>query len=447
MKKLLQPIQVAVRSQRIAWIAYSYGLGGALAALGIEVGKRGLTFARIWRTPVFPLDGVLGRNLAKTFSKLGPTFIKLGQLMASRPDLVGEAVSEELKVLFDRVPAMSYSHVRKILVSELGKEKIKRLIKEIQKEPLASASIGQTHRATLRDGTPIILKVQRVGVAELVALDLTILEGIVRSLSKWSTRFDLNQIFLDFKEATLREIDYREEAKNIERFHKNYWKLFSDPAVVFPHCFSELTTEKVIALEPLHGKKIAALQKGSTVARKAAHMTVSAILEQIFDHGFFHADPHAGNLFFLEEGRIGLIDLGLVGQLDPKDKRKFLRVLLAVLEQDRDRLSRALFELGIPSVKTSFKKFDKDIQDLLDQLKKEGLQNIRMDKLVTSLFSVARQNGIAIPQRYILMLRSCLIIEGVAKSLDPQISIAKIAAPIVAKSLIKSYNPFRFFRQ
>ncbi len=443
-KSLTIPVDMALRSQQIALTVSRYGVAEGLGALGIEVGKRGLSFAGVKNTAV-PLDGVFGRKLAKLFVKLGPTFIKLGQVLATRPDITGEPVAEELKILFDRVPGVPFRRIQKILKQEIGKQKLKTAFKKIDPKPLASASISQTHRATLADGTPVILKVQKPGVAELVRVDLLLLELLVRSVNPLNPKLQLLQMFQDFKESTLREVDYRAEAKNIDRFRKNYRKIFSDSEVSFPKYFPDVSTERVLALEPMHGKKVSEMRQGSTVARKAASAGLAAVLEQIFDHGFFHADPHAGNLFFLEdEGRLGFIDLGMVGQLEAEDKRKFLKVLLAVLNRDRGKLARSLFELGTASKQTKFDKFDKAVQGMLDDMKAKGVDNLRLDQMLNRLLSISRQNGIHIPNRYIMMIRSCLVIEGVARSLDPKISIAKVATPIVARSLMRSYNPIRF---
>lgn len=447
-KSISVPIRVALRTQRIGFILSRYGVAGALGALGLETSKRGLHFARIVGSKKIPYDRVFGKNLALTFVKLGPTFIKLGQMLATRPDMIGDAVADELKILFDRVPPVSFREIQRILKSELGKKVFGSEFDEIDPIPLASASLSQTHRATLRNGTPIILKVQKDGVAETVQVDLILLEGLARSLDLLHPRLGILQMFNDFKEATLREIDYRQEAKNIERFHQNYWRLFSDSDVVFPRHFPKLTTSRVIALEPMHGSRISDLKRGSTVARKAAALSLAAILEQIFDHGFFHADPHGGNLFFLEdEGRIGFIDLGMVGQLKPDDKRRFLKVLMAILKRDRSRLAQSLWDLGEHTKKADFNKFSDGVQKLLDQLQANGIDNVRLDQMVNQLLVVARKNGIVIPNRYVLLIRSCLMIEGVAKSLDPNLSIFQVAVPIVAKSLMKSYNPLRFFRK
>lgn len=443
-----RPLDVALRLNEIAVVVSRFGLGGSLASFGLEFGKRGLIWSGLPASSAKPLDRVFGKNLARLFIKLGPTFIKLGQVLATRPDIVGEAVADELRPLFDRVPPIPFRRIQKLLKKELGKKKFNSAFKSIDNKALASASLSQTHHAVLADGTPVILKVQKPGVAALVRVDLTIMESMAVSLNLVNPKLQLKQIFNDFKESTLREIDYREEAKNIDRFRKNYWRMFSNSEVMFPRYFPDLLTEKVIALEPMHGKKVSEMKKGTAAAKLAAEKSLAAVLEQIFDHGFFHADPHAGNLFFLEEqGRLGFIDLGMVGQLEPDDKRRFLRVLMAVLNRDREKLARHLYELGTPSRTTKYEEFEKGVQALLDDVKKSGTKNLKLDVLLNRLMAVARSNGIHIPNRYTLMIRSCLIVEGLARSLDPKISVFQVATPIVAKSLMSSYAPMRFIRR
>ncbi len=447
-EKGTRPLRMALRSQEIGFVLSRHGVAGSLAVLGVEAGKRGLRFAGLAKPPSQRFDSVFGKNLALTFAKLGPTFIKLGQILASRPDMVGEPVAEELRILFERVPPIPYRTIRGILKRELGREKLKKAFQSIESTPLASASLSQTHRAVLADGTPVILKVQKKGVAQTVTLDLLLLEGFVRSVHLVYPKLQLLNVFKDFQEATLGEIDYRLEAKNIDRFRKNYRKLFSPTEVHFPKYYPDLLTSKVIALEPMRGKSVASLKKGSTVARVAAEQSLAAILEQIFDHGFFHADPHAGNLFFQEDaGQIGFIDLGLVGQLHPDDKRKFLKVVMAILKRDRARLAGSLYELGTPGKKADFKKFEAAIQAMLDEVAAQGVQNAKLDKMVNQLLGIARKSDLHIPNRYVMMIRSCLVIEGVAKSLNPKISVFQVATPIVAKSLMRSYNPLSIFRR
>jgi ubiquinone biosynthesis protein len=438
------PVSLAIRSQQISYVFSRYGVAGTLKSLGVELGKRGFSVVMKSPNPVTSLDGVFGKNLALTFVELGPTFIKLGQLLAQRPDWVGETVALELRVLFDRVPPISYRKIEKILKKEWGKEKFQEFIKKIEKKALASASLSQTHVATLKDGREVILKVQKPNVSKVVRLDLQLMESAIVVFDTIYPKLNLKYAFDDFKQATLRELDYREEAKNIERFQKNNRGIFSKSSVVFPTFEKELLTEKIIVLEPMRGKKASEMKLDSRSAKRAAYLSASAVLEQIFEHGFFHADPHAGNLFFLEDtGKIGFIDLGLVGQLEDQDRKKFTRVMLAVLKKDRSELAKSLYELGNPAKTTNYDDFEKGIGEIVDKIKADGLKNIHINKVIDQLFQVANRNQLFIPNRYVLMIRSCLMVEGVAKQLDSKISLLGIAAPILTKSLIRSYNPFR----
>lgn len=438
----------AARTQKILYVISRYGLTETAAALGIEVGRRGLRLLQNKKPFTGSLASVLGVELAETLVRLGPTFIKLGQILASRPDIVGEKCAEALRLLLDKVPPIPFSHVQAVLQKELGIKKLHQWIEKIDPTPLGAASLSQVHKARLWDGIPIVLKVQKPGVDRLVRTDLAILQTWVTLLSPLLRAYDLAGGFQSFKEATLAELDFRNEAKHIDRFRQNYRQLFSDADVTFPRYLPELTTQRVIALEPMHGKKLSQMKGGTTQAHRVARMSVVAILEQVFQHGFFHADPHAGNLFFMaEEGKIAFIDLGLVGQLSEEDKRMFLKLLFAVLKRNKNALIGALYELGEANRKTNYKRFEKEIEDLISEVQKKGLQGFSLEKLISKLLKIAKRNHLKVPNRYLLMLRTFLVIEGVAKSLDPTLSLITLAPPIVARSLAKSYLPGRWFKR
>ncbi len=447
-RELARPAKAALRSQQILLILYRYGLAGTLGSLGIELGRRGLRTAGVSKAPAKRLDAAFGKNLAAMLIKLGPTFIKLGQILASRADLVGEPVAEELRVLFNQVPPVSFASIKKVLKKELGAETLHRAFQFIDKKALAAASLSQTHRAVLSNGAAVVLKVQKPGVDKTVELDLFLLEKVVKGVHALHPKSEWKRMFSDFKQATMLEIDYLQEARNIERFQKNYRKVFSTSNIRFPKYYPELTTRRVLTLEPMSGRPVKDLKKGSTVARLVAEQSLAAVLEQIFDHGFFHADPHAGNLFFEEDsGQLGFIDLGLVGQLNPEDKRKFLKVILAVLNRDQAKLANALYAMADPGPRANLQKFEQEIGVLLENAKRQGMEKLRLEPLISKLLQIAAGNDLRIPNRYVMMIRSCLVAEGLARSLHPQISIFKTATPIVAKSLMRSYNPLIFFRR
>jgi len=435
-----QGFSVSFRMQEIQFVLTRHGVAGTLSQLGLEIGLQGWKVLTKKKADPPKPDRFFGKRLALTLSKLGPTFIKLGQLLATRPDWVGDSIADELRILYDSVPALSFRKIHKVLVHELGGAKMKSSFKKIEKKPLAAASLSQTYHAQLRDGARVILKVQKPGAAHTVKVDLLILEGLAKALDSIFPHFQLARAFEDFKSATLNEIDYRREAKNIDKFRKNFKSIFSSPDVVFPKYYPDLSTEKVLTMEPMRGVKVEALKKGGRGAKKAASIGLASVLQQIFEHGFFHADPHAGNLFFIEdEGRLGFIDLGLVGHLSVEDKKKFLSVLIAVLEKDRKKLAQHLFNLGTAGKNTRFDLFDKEIQTLIDQVKDQKKDQMNLEALTQKLFAIARKHNIYIPNRYVLMMRSCLMIEGLARKLDPDISVFKTALPVLTKALWKSF--------
>jgi ubiquinone biosynthesis protein len=220
-RKLIQPVSVVLRMQRIVYVLTRHGLAGSLGAFGFEVSKRGLKYVGLTAASTVPLDAAFGRELARTLVHLGPTFIKLGQVLASRPDWLGEAAAEELRTLFSQVPSVSYRQIRKTLIRELGRRKVSNAFQSIDEKPMATASLGQVHRAVLKDGSRVIIKVQKKGAAETVLSDLLVLEGLARSIHLLQPTWQLRTAFEDFKAATLCEIDYRKEAENIARFQRN----------------------------------------------------------------------------------------------------------------------------------------------------------------------------------------------------------------------------------
>lgn len=435
--KLTIPIELIFRYQQIWWCFVRVGVIKNATDFGLEMTSRGLSWTGLIKKNNKPILSLFGRNLAHSFQLLGPTFIKLGQLLATRTDLLPNEITKELEVLLSSVKPVSTKKIKRILHRELGKNRVSQLFSEIEDKPLGSASLGQCHRATLKDGRVVVIKVQKPGVSRSVLLDLKLIEYFVVSFSVLFPQMSFEEVFEDFKTATLMEIDYLLEAKNIDRFQKNFKSLLGSPSVVFPSYINNMATSKVLILELMRGVPFVYLKKGSRAAKRAAYRSLEAVFEQIFQHGFFHADPHAANMFFIEEeGRIGFIDLGLVGSLSDLDKDLFLKILVAVLRRDRKQLSQALFNLGEPGKKTSYKDFEDDIDLILNEIKKEGIKKIKIQKVVAQLFQVARKNSLHIPNRYIMMVRSCVMIEGVAKSLDPQISLFQVALPILSKGFM-----------
>lgn len=437
--ELTVPLKLALRYQQIWWCCFKYGVVKNITDFGFEMTLRGIAWTGAIKKIDTSLLQLMGANLVRAFQELGPTFIKFGQLLATRPDLLPPEISQELEVLLAAVKPISIKRIKGVLMQELGKELMNELFLEIDTKPLGSASLGQCHRATLRNGSIVVVKVQKPGVSKTLFLDLKLIEMIISIVSLGFSIESIQEAFEDFRKATLQEVNYQLEAKNIDRFRKNHKGLLLTSNVVFPDYVKNALTSKVLILELMRGVPFTYLKKGSRTAKRAAHRSLEGVFEQIFQHGFFHADPHAANMFFIEEeGRVGFIDLGLVGELSERDKNLFLRILLAVVRRDRKELSQALFKLGVPGSKTSYADFEREIDQVLDDVKATGLKKVKIQKIVKQLFDIARRNSLKIPNRYVMMVRSCVMIEGVAKSLDPEISLFKVALPVLTKGFMSN---------
>lgn len=430
-----------LRSQAIARIVLRQGLGRNLATLGLQASRFGFSWVGI-RTPARSLSQDFGDNLAVLFSELGPLFIKLGQMLAMRPDIVGENIAQSLQVLYSTVQPVPYSRIKKVLRQQWGLGVLRGEFQRIESVPLASGSLGQVHRARLKDGTDVVIKVLRPGVRETVQIDLWLLKQWVFAASKVFRRVNLEELFSEFEQATLAELDLRQEAKNNSLFERQSRRLFSLPDVVFPKVFEALSTEAVLVMEPMAGKQVSGLVKGSTVARTVARRSVEAVLAQIFEHGTFHADPHAGNLFFIQEtGQVGFIDLGLVGYLRKEDKKVFLRILSAVLKREVDLLASVLSEFA--SSRTDRQQLNLGVQDLIRRHSSQGLSALSIPDLVSDLMKLCHQHGVQLPHRYVMLLRSFLVLEGLARSLDPNFKLVDIVPQAAARGLVRAMNPFR----
>lgn len=417
-----------------------FGVLKNITDLSLEMSKRAVfTSVRKHQQRRRSVAKICGKNLAGAFQEMGTTFIKLGQVLATRMDVIDPEIASELEVLFTGVKPIPFRIVKKIIAKELRIKNIHELFSDIDPVPLGSASLGQCHRAVLKDKSTVVIKVQKPGVGKKVRADLKIMELGIRPLSLMLPQLSIQEIFNDFKDSALKEVDFRLEAENIDRFLKENSSHLTGAPFIFPAYRKGLLSEKMIVLELMRGIPFSQLKPGTRLARKAALRSVEAVLEQIFLNGFFHADPHTGNMFFIEEeGKVGFIDLGLVGHLNEKDKKKFLQVLFAVIKKDKKGLSLALFQLGRPGKNTEFKKFERQIDNLIQNIKGAGVAKVALNEIVFRLLEIARENEIYIPNRYILMIRACVLIEGVAKRLDPSISIFKVAIPIVTKGFLKT---------
>jgi ubiquinone biosynthesis protein len=393
---------------------------------------------------------VLGDALVRFLRHSGPVFTKFGQILATRPDLLPAPLCARLEALYARQVPMGRRQLRRSLREAHGEDSP---FAEFCDAPLAVGSVGQVHRARLADGTRVIVKVLRPGVEQQIERDLEVARALLplvlgaeRGPDAGARRL-LRRCLDDLGEAYAAEVDLRREAAALEEFARRFR---SDRRVKVPECFRALSSQRVLVMEELVGEPLSAFraraEQDPAAARRAAHLALTEILRQIFEDGRFHADPHAGNLLILEDGRLGVIDLGLTGELGPDDRRRISRAVRAFLARDAEALVGALLGFGRTPEGFDAVRFRADVAAVvrrrgagiaahLTGRRRDPAGESPLDDFVGELFGVAHAHGIRVPRSSTLLIKTLVTIEGVGRSLHPELDLAAVAAPVILRSL------------
>lgn len=370
-------------------------------------------------------------NLRKAFEELGPTFIKIGQVLSTRPDILPAAYIDELSKLQDDVPSENLQDISDMFYNEFQKN-IEDCFLKFDTTALASASIAQVHSAVMKDGTNVIVKIQRPYIHEKMKLDFEILYKII-SLTKArfsDTLIDPKEALDEIKASTELELNFKLEAENIKKFKI----LNSKVAFVYaPYIIDEFTSPKVVTMERIYGFKINDIEKykeGGYDVNDVGRKLALSFFKQVFKDGFFHADPHPGNLL-VREGKICYIDFGIVGQLNASLKSALNDAVVGVALKDPDKLISVLMSIGIKKGYINRNKLYEEIQYLLDSYLSTSLQNIQMSILLQEVFECASSNNIQLPKDLTLLLRTLVILEGVVAKISPEIKVIDVAVPFV----------------
>lgn len=427
------------RSRQIAEILARHGLGYLLSVFGLE------RFAAFRQSlhPHRAAPVTRPEHLRMALEELGATFIKLGQILSTRADLLPPEYQAELAKLQDSASPVSSIEIREIIEDELG-QRVEELFASFDDMPLAAASIGQAHAATLDDGTEVVVKVQRPGVARQVEEDLDILETLsLAAARRWefADNYDVVGLAQEFAQTLRAELDYLSEARNAERFAANFRR---DPAVHIPQVFWHTTTSRVLTLERIRGIKIDdtcalddCLIDRSALAESSARM----ILKMIFEDGFFHADPHAGNFFIEEGGRIGLIDFGMVGRVDERMRERFADLLMAINSQDSERLVNVFLDLGVAKAAVNREMLERDVNHIIFRYYGRPLGEMKVGPMLTDAFDVIRAHHLHLPAGMALLLKTLIMSEGLGAKLDPQFHLTSVIVPFAEKLMIHQYSP------
>jgi ubiquinone biosynthesis protein len=432
------------RYRQIAWLFVKYGRSDLVKETGLEE-----TLEAEQR--VTPKEAAKASELADDLEKLGPTFVKLGQLLSTRVELMPRAYLEALSRLQDKVEPFVFDEVEKIVASELG-ARMSKAFSDFDVTPMAAASLGQVHRARLRDGRQVAVKVQRPGIRDAMLEDLDALDEIAEFLDGHTAagkRYEFCQMLSELRKSLLRELDYRQEANNLTTIGHN---LKGFEHIVVPGPIADFSTSRVLTMQYVHGKKITDLSPLARMEFDGAALAEElfrAYLQQILVDGFFHADPHPGNVFLTDNYQIALIDLGMVGRIMPGLQEQLLQLLLAISEGRGDDAADIAIKLGERKEEFAEKEFKRRIGEIVAKQQGATVEQMQVGRLVLEVTQASGENGVRVPAELTMLGKTLLNLDQVGRAIepefDPNASIRRNAAQIMQQRLMKSLSPGNLF--
>ena len=387
-------------------------------------------------------------RLRKTLERLGPTFIKFGQLLSVRPDLVPREYSKELEKLQDSVPEFHFSEARGIVEKEFGKS-IEKLFLHFEKKPIASASISQVHKAILKNGDKVAVKVQRPNVKHMMETDIEIMFYFANLLERHVEKlrmFKPVKIVNEFKEWTDKELDFKLEARNAKRFGQNFR---GSKTVHIPKVYDELTSEKVLTLEFIEGVElhnIKEIKRRKLDFNQIIKNGFDAIMTQVFVHGIFHADPHPGNMIIMRNNIVAFVDFGIVGYFDEKLKNSCIDLLYGIVEQDEELIMETLVSMGMESDNIDYEQLKSDIGFIIQPLQHASIKEIKISRVLEEILDIALRHKLRVPASFVLFGKTIITLEGVAIEYDPNFKLVETTKPFIEHLIAKRTNPLYIWK-
>jgi ubiquinone biosynthesis protein len=377
--------------------------------------------------------------------ELGPTFVKLGQLLSTRPDIVPPDIIAELRGLQDDVKPFPFAEVERVIAEDFN-QPISRLFLEFDEQPLAAASIGQVHRAVLPNGRRVAVKVQRPNAPRQVESDIQLLEGAARIVRERIRAFDFidtREIVDEFARSIRQELDYRQEGRNAQIFHRNF---AAHPHVAVPRTYWSYTSRRVLTLEYLEGVQLADLETEAWTLeqrRRLAYVIAETWLTMIFKHGFFHGDPHPANILVLSPERIGLVDFGLSGKLTDRDLSKLTRLFIDAANENIEVLPRRLADLGVRYPKEKEEQFISELHQIYSRYYGSSLNEIDPLQVIREAFGLIYSMNLRLPSRFVLLDKAIATIGAVGVDLYPGFNVFEVARPYARGLILERFTPRR----
>jgi len=422
------------RLNEVATILIRHGLGVAVAGIdvpGVPKADPNST-ASVETTP---------EAVIKAIEELGPTFVKLGQVLSTRPDILPDEYVQALEHLQDDVGPLPFADIEAQLASALGKDWRGRFGSFVDK-PLATASIAQVHRGTLADGTEIVLKVQRPGIAKIIRADLNLLNFLAkRILAEYpeSHAFDPLGVLQEFERSILSELDFATEADNMRKFQKNFP---DDERVLIPEVYEEVSTKTVLVMQFVQGVKMRAAREAGCDMKLVGDRYLSVAYDMLFVHGFFHGDLHPGNVIVMEHDRLGLIDFGMVGRLTAEMRNNVISIIFALERGDFRTIARLFYEIAIKDERVDYKAIERDTVEIMEKHWAAGssIKDMQIGPYVMDLAARAAKHGARIPSGYTMFFKAIVTSEGLAKSLIHEVDPISAAKPYFQQMMLERFD-------
>lgn len=430
------------RLHEIASVMIRYGWGDLVRLLGISgvLERAGRVLHWHSTSEIDQLDAPV--RIRRALEELGPTFVKLGQLLATRVDMFPPHWITEFEKLHSQVPAVPYEILYPDLVAALKGEPGE-VFARFDTVPLAAASIAQVHRATLRDGTPVVVKIRRPGIEDVIRADLRILEHAARLLDSEvpdTRRYDPVHIVSQFSRSLHRELDLAKEARNIGQFARHF---ADDPLVKIPRVYWEYTNDRVNVQEEIVGMAGVSPEKlraSGLDPKLLAERGADTVLRMVLEHGYFHADPHPGNVLFLPDNRIGMIDFGMVGMLTHARRTQIVDLLHALTVKDEQGLLQVLLDWSGESA-TDEERLAYDVTELLQSYDDLKLKDVKIGALLNDITALMRDNNLVLPADLTLLFKTLITLEGLGQQLDPEFHMIDHVTPFVESIIQQRYTP------
>ena len=433
------------RYRQILAILIKYGFGDLLDRLRIDqflgTGLQAISRKRIDRVDKLTRP----QRLRMAFEELGPTYIKLGQILSTRPDLVPADYVDELAKLQDEVPPFPYEDAAALIESEFGMP-AETLFDQLDEQPIASASIGQVHKARLKDGERVAVKIQRPRIQKVIEVDLEIMLHLATLAERHVKEFEIHRpvkIVEEFTRTLEKEIDYLIEATNMERIARQFLDL---PHVYTPAVFREFTTSRVLTIELIEGIKISKLERIAEAGldqKLIADRIVGLVLKQAFDHGFFHADPHPGNIFVLQENVVCLVDYGMMGLVDRATREAFVDLIDSVVRQQEVRTTQVLLNITDWDKQPDIRALEREIADFMGRHFYKPLKDMEIGKLMQDLLQLTMRFQLRLPPDIFLMIKALSSVEAVGRKLNPEFDLIEHARPFIKRIKLERFSPHR----